>query len=81
MKWFSRLFSVTAIEITDSHVFCRKGKITPELANDLRSFFLGLDHAKAEIWINGAGKISFSSEIPTRYHQRLRNLIAGVHSS
>ncbi|MDB4544788.1 hypothetical protein N9Z83_02480 [Akkermansiaceae bacterium] len=81
MKWFSRLLSVTAIAITDSHVTCKKGTITPQLTNDLRSFFSGLDHTNAEIWIDGAGKVSFSSEIPVRYHQRLRNILIGVHRS
>ena len=79
MKYFSRLFSVTAISITDSHISCIKGKISPALTNELRSFFSGLDHADAEIWIDGSGKVSFSGEIPTRYHQRLRNLLIGVH--
>lgn len=79
MKWFSRLFSNIAISIDSSEITCKKGKITPGLATDLRALASDLDLSKAEVWIDGTGKISFSREIPARYHQRFRNLLAGVH--
>ena len=81
MKWFSRLFSVTVISITGSNITCKKGKITPGLIGDLQEIFSDLSISRAEIWIDGAGKVSFSTEIPSRYHQRLRNLLIGVYSS
>ena len=80
MKWFSRLFSVTVISITGSNITCKKGKITPGLIGDLQEIFSDLSISRAEIWIDGAGKVSFSTEIHSRYHQRLRNLLIGVHS-
>ncbi len=79
MKWFSRLLSVTVISITGSNITCKKGKITPSLIGELQDIFIGLSISWAEIWIDGAGKVSFSIEIPSRYHQRLRNLLIGVH--
>ena len=79
MKWFSRLLSVTVISITGSKITCKKGKITPSLIGELQDIFSDLSISWAEIWIDGAGKVSFSIEIPSRYHQRLRNLLIGVH--
>lgn len=79
MKWFSRLLSVTVISITISNITCRKGKITPGLIGDLKEIFPGLSISGAEIWTDGAGKVSFPTEIPSRYHQRLRNLLIDVH--
>ena len=81
MKWFSRLLSVTAISINGSHITCKKGKITPGLKKDLHDLFSDMNISKAEIWLDGSGKISFSREIPPRYHQRFRNLLIGVHLS
>ena len=78
MKWFSRLLSVTVISITGSNITCKKGKITPSLIGELQDIFSDLSISWAEIWIDGAGKVSFSIEIPSRYHQRLRNLLIGV---
>lgn len=80
MKIFSRLLSVITISIDGSHITCKKGKIHPETANDLRSFFSGLKLSKAEIWIDGSRKVTFSDEIPVKYHQKLRNLLIGVHA-
>ena len=79
MKWFSRLLSVTVISITGSNITCKKGKITPSLIGELQDIFSDLSISWAEIWIDGAGKVSFSIEIPSRYHQRLRNLLIGAH--
>ena len=79
MKWFSRLLSVTVISITGPNITCKKGKITPSLIGELQDIFSDLSISWAEIWIDGAGKVSFSIEIPSRYHQRLRNLLIGVH--
>jgi hypothetical protein len=79
MKWFSRLFSVTVISITGSNITCKKGKITRGLIGDLQDILSDLSISRGEIWINGAGKVSFSTEIPFLCHQRLRNLLIGVH--
>ncbi|MCH1508476.1 MAG: DUF3634 family protein [Akkermansiaceae bacterium] len=79
MKWFSRLLSVTVISITGSNITCKKGKITPSLIGEIQDIFSDLSISWAEIWIDGAGKVSFSIEIPSRYHQRLRNLLIGAH--
>ena len=79
MKWFSRLLPVTVISITGSNITCRKGKIIPSIIGDLKDIFRGLSISGSEIWVDGVGKVSFSTEIPSRYHQRLRDLNIDVH--
>jgi len=79
MKWFFRLLSVTVISIIVSNITSRKGKITLGIIGELKDIFPGLSISRAKIWIDGAGKVSFSTEIPSLYYRRLRNLLIDVH--
>ena len=45
------------------------------LLNEISSLASANDIKEGEIWIDPAGKVSFSREIPETIHQRIRNVI------
>jgi len=75
MKFLSRLLSSQAICIKKGKAISLKGKHTNRHLSEIASLCEEHGVQKAEIWINGNGKITFSPEIPQKIHQRLRNII------
>lgn len=78
MKWISRMLSVSAISVTEGRCELRKGKLDRRLLLDLSDELARSKVTRAEIWINGDGRIRFSDEIPRELHQRLRNILTQV---
>ncbi|MBB5351438.1 hypothetical protein HNR46_001674 [Haloferula luteola] len=75
MKFLSRLFSETAIEIRSGQAILRKGKHHAGMLSDITSMAREHDLSRGEIWIESTGKIHFSHEIPKDLHQRFRNTL------
>ena len=75
MRTLSRLFAENAIEIRGGSARCVKGKVVGRLLNEISSLASANDIKEGEIWIDPAGKVSFSREIPETIHQRIRNVI------
>ena len=65
-----------AIEVVDGRATLKKGKLSMSLLADVTELMRREGVRKAEIWINASGAISFSAEIPSSLHQRLRNILA-----
>jgi hypothetical protein len=76
MKFISRLFSESAIQIRGGTAYCVKGKIMNRLLNDLSSLAADFNINKGEIWIDQVGKVSFSTDLPKTMHQKIRNVIS-----
>jgi hypothetical protein len=75
MKFLSRLLSSQAICIKKWKTISLKGKHTNRHLSEIASLCEEHGAHKSEIWISGNSKIKFSSEIPDKIHQRLRNII------
>ncbi|MES2982638.1 MAG: hypothetical protein V4727_10020 [Verrucomicrobiota bacterium] len=75
MKFLSRLLSSQAICIKKGKAISLKGKHTNRHLSEIASLCEENGVYEAEIWLSGNRKITFSSEIPEKIHQRLRNLI------
>ncbi|MGJ8657320.1 MAG: hypothetical protein ACSHX6_12805 [Akkermansiaceae bacterium] len=75
MKFFSRFFADIAIQVSGGEVSVVKGKLTPKRVRELKLLCGDLSLERGEIWIDGVGKVSFSSDIDERFHQRFRNVI------
>jgi len=75
MFFFSRILSTTSIRISNGQAICVKGKMMPQTLRSISDVCSLFSISKGEIWINGAGRIHFSSSIPTEVHQRLRNCV------
>ncbi len=80
MNFISRFFSESAIQIREGTAFCAKGKMMNRLLNDISYLAADFNIAQGEIWINQAGKVSFSRDLPESIHQRIRNVISS-HST
>lgn len=78
MKFFSRFFAYSAIRISGADVFVVKGKHTNRLLFAISSLCKDCEIDEGEIWFNSVGRVSFSKEIPERFHQRLRNVIGSA---
>jgi hypothetical protein len=76
MKFVSRLFSEYAIQIRGGSARCVKGKMLGRVMSDISSLASENNIQEGEIWINQAGRVSFSSEIPNTIHQRIRNVVS-----
>ena len=76
MKFLARFFAETAIQIRGGSARCAKGKMMSRLLSDIASLANDAGVTNGEIWIDQKGKVSFSHEIPSEYHQRMRNVIA-----
>ncbi len=79
MKFLSRLLSSQAICIKKRNAISLKGKHTNHHLSEIASLCEEHGVQKAEIWISGNRKITFSSEIPEKIHQRLRNIIINTN--
>lgn len=75
MKFLSRLLSSQVISIIEGKAISLKGKHTKRHLTEIASLCEENGIRKAEIWISGNHKITFSSEIPEKIHQRLKNII------
>jgi hypothetical protein len=75
MKIFSRFFAVTAIRISEGRAKQLKGKLYPKTLREVSMLCSDLSLTRGEIWIDKAGKITFSNEINKRFHQRFRNVL------
>ena len=76
MNFLSRLLSHTAIGIADGSARCLKGKLTGAVLSDIGLLAKENGVSKGEIWIGGDGRVQFSSGIPEKMHQRLRNVLS-----
>ncbi|MFM7180699.1 MAG: DUF3634 family protein [Verrucomicrobiales bacterium] len=76
MKFFSRMFSEYAIQIHGASASCVKGKIAGSVLRDIHSIASANGVLEGEIWIDKIGRVTFSNEIPSAIHQRLRNAVA-----
>jgi hypothetical protein len=76
MKFISRLFAQSAIQIRGGIADCVKGKITKRLLDDISCVVKESNIEQGEIWIDQSGKVGFSGDIPEMFHQRLRNVIS-----
>ncbi len=79
MKFLSRLLSSQAICIKKGKAISLKGKRTNRYLSEIASLCEEHGAQKAEIWISGNGKITFSTEIPEKIHQRIRNIVINSH--
>jgi len=79
MKFIFRLSATSAIGIKNGKARSVKGRHEGSLLKDVEDVCGEMGITTGEIWIDGNGKVSFSSEIPKRAHQRFRNLIVGIH--
>ena len=75
MNFISRFFSDSAIQIRHGSAYCVKGKMMSRLLKDISSLAADFNIEEGEIWIDQAGKVSFSSEFPEPIHQKIRNVI------
>jgi len=76
MKFISRLFSKSAIQIRGGTAHWAKGQLMNRLLKDISFLTAEAEIAEGEIWIDQTGKVTFSKEIPTEIHQRIRNVIS-----
>lgn len=75
MRFFARLRSVTVIVIVEGKASASKGLVPRAVLEDLTVLCGDEGIGKAEIWIGGDGRRTFSGEIPPHLHQRLRNVL------
>ena len=76
MHFLSRLFSNTAISFETGRYVAVRGKVSGPILRDLAGCLEDAWISKGEIWLAGNGRVSFSRNIPTEIHQRLRNILA-----
>jgi hypothetical protein len=76
MHFLSRLFSTTAISFEKGRCVALKGKLPGSILRDLAGCLEEAEIARAEIWLAGNGRVSFSRDIPDNLCQRLRNILA-----
>ena len=75
MNFLSRLLSVTAITFEHGRCQVVRGKVERHRLEALGACLAEAGVACCEIWIAGDGKVTFSREIGTLLHQRLRNIL------
>ena len=78
MKFVSRLFAASVIEIREGNARGLKGKFNSRLINEISSLAKELGISDGEIWLGPLGQVGFSKDIPGEFHQRFRNVIASV---
>lgn len=76
MKFISRFFAKSAIQIRGGTAYRAKGSLMSRLLGDVSILAADFDIENGEIWIDPKGKVSFSREIPERARQRIRNVIS-----
>ena len=75
MKFFSRLFADVAIRVEGGKAKLHKGKLSPQKMRELSLLCSDLSLERGEIWLDNAGKVTFSKEVDKKFHQRFRNVI------
>ena len=75
MKFLSRLLSVTAITFAHGRCQVVRGKVERHRLEALGACLAEAGVGRAEIWIAGDGRVTFSREISPLLHQRLRNIL------
>ena len=75
MKIFSRFFADAAILVSEGRAKRLKGKLNPKVMREISLLCSDISLTQGEIWINKGGKVTFSSEIDERFHQRFRNVL------
>ena len=78
MKFLSRLLSVTAITFAHGRCQVVRGKVGHHQLEALGACLAEAGVPRAEIWIAGNGRVTFSREIGPALHQRLRNIMREV---
>jgi hypothetical protein len=77
MKWFRRICSASYITLHRGTVTHSSGKLQQWQLSSIAEILNAADVSQAEIWISTTGTSTFSPQIPSHLHQRLRNIIAG----
>lgn len=75
MKLIHRFFAESAIRIRESRAEAIKGKFKSRVLADVSDVCAPGTVANGEIWISRAGRITFSSGVPSSLYQRLRNIL------
>lgn len=77
MKFLSRLLAKQGIKVSDGKVLLSKGKLKSagKLVRDVSSLCQELGIRDCELWLDGAGRVTFSKEIPEKHHQKFRNVV------
>ena len=78
MKLISRLLSHIAIRISGGRAEVIKGKVAGELVREISSLCAQIGLLQCELWIDAAGRMSFSRDVPSQHHQKFRNILS-VH--
>ena len=76
MNFITRLFADIAINISNGKATTVKGKLMRSTMMEITSLCRDYGIAKGEIWINSVGKVTFSSHIPKKLHQKVRNILS-----
>ena len=76
MFFISKLFSATTVTIKNGQAKCVKGKMMQQTLSSINEVCDIFNITNGEIWVSGDGRIHFSSSIPGKSHQRLRNCVA-----
>ncbi len=76
MKFISRFFATSVIQIKNGSAHCTKGKLMNRLLRDITILANESNLSEGEIWMDQSWRVSFSSEIPEEIRQRMRNVIS-----
>ena len=72
----NNLSSSHVIVIIDGIAKAKKGRMTSSLLADVTEACAMCSIEKGTIWINKEKQLSFSSAIPSSYHQRFKNVVS-----
>lgn len=76
MKFISRVFSKAAIRVDGGRARMVKGKLNHRLVSEISVLCAEVGITDCEIWLDAAGRVSFSSEVDAKHYQQFRNIVA-----
>lgn len=65
-----------SLTIHDSRIFTEGEKLSSRFQRELSSFLKEQQLTKGSIMMTKTGKLEFSSEIPAKLHQQIRNIVS-----
>ena len=75
MKFISRFFSSIAVKVDDGRAQLIKGKLEKQILREVSALCQEIGIDRCELWVDGMGKVTFSSEVPKQAYQKFRNVV------